>query len=651
METLVANLGSARRVVDSHGTWLVAPMTLIVPGVLDGSRGPLYYPPNEIAQNHKKWHGYPITRNHPVNASAYKDGIYDSVGMGVVRNPAIVDNKLVAEGWFHEERTRKVDPQVWNSLIEGRQLELSTGLGVENVVENGECPVTKRRYTAIARNYQPDHVAVLTDGQVGACSIHDGCGVNNAGKSGNPQSTVTGRFKPTGSGTGSGEVHEAAQAGHLSFNDLERDLGRLARDEKTVLGNNPASWVEDEGTWERAKEAAGKRYVEEDEEYWAATTAIYKRMGGAVKTHNANPEGCNQYKDCGGSDAIRDVTPDGYGPTDATEEGASYYPSDYHQTTSEQQLRSSINEAQTILKGKMSKEKRGAIQRSLDSTKSKLEKLMSGQPQRPLSPSETDKPPINFHATNEVNANECDDDCECEECKKHTTEDTAMNRDQAITHLTTNCVSWKGKKELLSNKQSFTDEEVIRLAQEHQANTLAVNTLQQIGKQVGAPETLTINAMPAFIKDKMAVDPEEEEEETDEYDNPIGKKKAVPVGNAKRTTEQWIADAPPEAREMLNGLIANERSAKTELIGKLVANAKPEVKARLQKSLSTKLVHELRDLVELLPVANTRREDPLVNYFGAAGGSNDVTVENTSLPDGVDYDGQWPVTMPMQKRA
>jgi hypothetical protein len=151
----------------------------------------------------------------------------------------------------------------------------------------------------------------------------------------------------------------------------------------------------------------------------------------------------------------------------------------------------------------------------------------------------------------------------------------------------------------------------------------------------------------------MAVDPDEDAEdtETDEYGNPIGKKKVVPVGNKKPTTEEWLSTAPPEAREMLNGLIANERSQKAELVAKLVTNAKPEVKARLQKSLATKSVADLRDLVELLPVTNARREDPLINYFGAGGGSNDVQVDNASESDGVDYDGQWPLSIPIEKRA
>src|SRR5690606_13771547 len=36
-------------------------------------------------------------------------------------------------------------------------------------------------YHSVARDYKPDHIAILPD-RIGACSIADGCGVNNAGQ-------------------------------------------------------------------------------------------------------------------------------------------------------------------------------------------------------------------------------------------------------------------------------------------------------------------------------------------------------------------------------------------------------------------------------------------------------------------------------------
>jgi len=186
---IVANIrGKARRVTSNGRSYLVADMTLIVPGVLNGSQGALYYPPDEIAKNYKAWANAPLTLGHPTangrHVSARAPGVRDRLGLGEVRTPAVrrKDGALVAEGWFDEARVKKVAPSVHNALLRGEKIELSTGLFTDNApVENGVCPRTGRQYTHLARNYRPDHVAILPD-QTGACSLNDGCGVFNQQK-------------------------------------------------------------------------------------------------------------------------------------------------------------------------------------------------------------------------------------------------------------------------------------------------------------------------------------------------------------------------------------------------------------------------------------------------------------------------------------
>jgi hypothetical protein len=52
MELLTANFaGKVRERRMGGRDYLVAPLSLIVPGVLNGSQGPLYYPEEEIARN------------------------------------------------------------------------------------------------------------------------------------------------------------------------------------------------------------------------------------------------------------------------------------------------------------------------------------------------------------------------------------------------------------------------------------------------------------------------------------------------------------------------------------------------------------------------------------------------------------------------
>lgn len=169
--------GKVRRVKYRGRDYLVAPMVLINPGVLNGSKGPLFYPPEVVSKNPRRWNGIPIVVYHPHRlgqpVSATEPGVLDLQGVGVVRN-ATSNGKLKAEGWFDALKTQKVNPSVYQKLLKHEPIELSTGLFTENV--DGEGTFNGQQYVATVREYAPDHLAVLPD-QVGACSISDGCGV------------------------------------------------------------------------------------------------------------------------------------------------------------------------------------------------------------------------------------------------------------------------------------------------------------------------------------------------------------------------------------------------------------------------------------------------------------------------------------------
>jgi hypothetical protein len=175
MEFLLANLATPKRVSEGGREYLVAPLTLIVPGVLNGSQGALYYPPDEIEQTSAAWNGVPITLRHPRkdgNLVSAKDG---GIILGEVRN-ARYEGKQLADGWFDVAALTKEAPQLLRGIESGSQTELSTGLYTDNVpVKNGDHNGTQ--YTHVATNYQPDHLAILPD-EKGACSVLDGCGVN-----------------------------------------------------------------------------------------------------------------------------------------------------------------------------------------------------------------------------------------------------------------------------------------------------------------------------------------------------------------------------------------------------------------------------------------------------------------------------------------
>lgn len=182
MENVIANLaGKARRATLNGREHLVAPLTLIVPGVLSGSKGALYYPPEEIVKNHDAWNHIPLVVYHPTDPltnahlSARDPAVLDRQGIGILLNVK-ANGKLTAEGWFDVESTRRIDNRVYEALVKGTPIELSTGLYTENEVAPEGANHKGRPYDFIARNYRPDHLAILPD-QIGACSIKDGCGV------------------------------------------------------------------------------------------------------------------------------------------------------------------------------------------------------------------------------------------------------------------------------------------------------------------------------------------------------------------------------------------------------------------------------------------------------------------------------------------
>lgn len=181
LQFLVANVsGAARREVVGGRPCLVAPMTILVPGVLPGSQGPLYYPADEVAKNPGAWNGIPIVLGHPTDRngapiSARSPGVVAKTGMGVIRNDRFERGARRCEGVFDIQNTLRVSPATYAALTAGRPTEVSTGLLLNQTrVANGSH--NGRPYTAVARDYRPDHLAVLV-GTRGACSLDDGCGL------------------------------------------------------------------------------------------------------------------------------------------------------------------------------------------------------------------------------------------------------------------------------------------------------------------------------------------------------------------------------------------------------------------------------------------------------------------------------------------
>jgi len=161
--------------------YFVAPAVLIVEGVLNGNQGPLLYPADELRKYPGAWDHKPVVVYHPelngCGISACNSDILTTRGVGVLLNTHFESGKkgrLKSEVWIKKSRIDIVDNRIRESLESNKMMELSTGLALECEPTSGEFDGVS--YDAIARNFHPDHLALLPD-KTGACSIADGAGL------------------------------------------------------------------------------------------------------------------------------------------------------------------------------------------------------------------------------------------------------------------------------------------------------------------------------------------------------------------------------------------------------------------------------------------------------------------------------------------
>ncbi len=169
--------------------YTVVPMVILTEGVHKGSQGPLYYPKEELSKTPVVWNHKPIVVYHPTmngeGISACDPVIINSRKVGLMMNTKFEGGKLKAEAWIEKERANVVDERIMTAVEAKEMMELSTGVFVD--VEETSGKWKGEDYEGIARNYRPDHLALLPD-KVGACSIADGAGFlrNQAGQQKSP---------------------------------------------------------------------------------------------------------------------------------------------------------------------------------------------------------------------------------------------------------------------------------------------------------------------------------------------------------------------------------------------------------------------------------------------------------------------------------
>lgn len=159
--------------------YMILPVVMMVEGVHHGSRGPLLHSIADLGKYPESWNGIPVVIYHPTGedgqaVSANDPEIVDTVKVGTVYHTKVEDKKLKAEVWLDEDKLNDVSPETLAMIDNGQEIEVSLGMFTEDDEVEGEW--NGEKYTAIAHNHVPDHLALLP-GQVGACSCADGCGL------------------------------------------------------------------------------------------------------------------------------------------------------------------------------------------------------------------------------------------------------------------------------------------------------------------------------------------------------------------------------------------------------------------------------------------------------------------------------------------
>ena len=655
METILLNrVASIRRQKMNGRDYFVAPSTMIVPGVLNGSQGRLLYTPSEIAKNPQQWNGVPLTIGHPKDdsgryVSARSPAILDRYKIGEVFETN-AEGRLVSEAWFDVELlTRSKHPQasiIRNKLERGEPIELSTGLFTTNQPAPRGSSWFGQPYDYVATDFRPDHLAVLVD-QKGACSQEHGCGIGvvnsdpdgepdeadesdtaihedgdpgdvtgnesfwrrvvnaligNAGPN-QPKSLNTGKFKKYGAGTGKGECHEAAQTGAYG----------------PKPETNEACTCEDKTDCHCEEPMNANAYCPTGE-------------GGGIDNSCSSKGGAD-----GGGGKFISMSEDAREEADGT-------PGHTHEQTA------TLLKALGVSMGKRGQGGKTTMIRQVKETGAQISKTLAAkgfkqvhtEDRSGVTQTQYEKDGVVIDVTHFTNPSPAQikagmGGAEVVSWKRKGSrnstrnsyqphnQESPMTKKDAITYLTTNCSCWKGEEKTL---ETFTENklkefvEQDKLAKEHQIVANAVTgVLDDLGVEVAA------NEMPAFLKKKIAGKPgasapvEDDEEEDDEEDEPAMNKKK-PVANYRpKTAEEWLDTAPPEIQSAVRNAMAIESRQKRALVEQLTANVKDaKRKAAFVTNLTKKDLGELSDLLAL-------RGDPTpaVNefvspvYFGAAG--------------------------------
>jgi hypothetical protein len=170
---------------------LVVPVVAVVEGVIHASNAPQpeLVTMEVLRANVAAWNGQPAVLGHPEadgqKISANDPATLDAYGMGRVFNARVSGEKLLMDAYIDPRKADRVagGSELVQRLMAGQTVEVSVGAFVEvDLTKAGRW--NGQPYRGAWSSVSPDHLAILPEGQIGACSINDGCGALRAAEGG-----------------------------------------------------------------------------------------------------------------------------------------------------------------------------------------------------------------------------------------------------------------------------------------------------------------------------------------------------------------------------------------------------------------------------------------------------------------------------------
>lgn len=182
---VVAASGYETRIETFEGReHLVVPVVALVEGVMFAMNAPNpeLVKAEEFARAPQGWNGRPIFEGHPmVNGQPVSGNlpeVLETKRVGMIFNSGIKKDKLVMEAWLDIEACTARAPELLRRIEAGEDIEISVGVFVDKDDSTGV--YAGKKYIGAWTDIVPDHLALLVEGDEGACSRKAGCGVRAA---------------------------------------------------------------------------------------------------------------------------------------------------------------------------------------------------------------------------------------------------------------------------------------------------------------------------------------------------------------------------------------------------------------------------------------------------------------------------------------